>query len=271
MSEKPSISSPHLACCIQCGMPETDQKSFEFTIPKSKNKVSVTIDLDKGGVKVDTNPVKGLELIYLPETVDAQYDWYGIGPDGETYMCVASPYNKISFDSRYNKKARFQQEVERFFNRHDFITVLLNTGMVTIGDDIVTKFENNGLEATGKFTINTTYPFKEQTIEEFVKDFNDIDNKDALVIFNNLLNGTITHKIDCEYTVKRASRNATEYEVTYTGTGTFTFKAEIVDRVDNYEFDNVFHQQHITEKDVTTREIEEEGDVKLKFTTTLKE
>ena len=250
---------------------EKDQKSFEFTIPESKNKVSVTIDLDKGGVKVDTNPVEGLEMIYLPETVDAQYDWYGIGPDDNTYMCVGSPYNKIYLDSRNTLKARFQQEVERFFNRHDFITVLLNTGMVTIGDDIVTKFENNGLEATGKFTINTTYPFKEQTIEEFVKDFNDIDNKDELVIFNNLLNGTITHKIDCDYTVKRASRNATEYEVTYTGTGTFTFKAEIVDRVDNYEYDNLFHQQHITEKDVTTREIETEGDVKLKFTTTLKE
>ena len=147
----------------------------------------------------------------------------------------------------------------------------MGSGIITIGDDIVGQFEKNGLTATGKFTINTSHPFKEQTIEEFVKDFNDIDNQDVLVLFNNLLNGTITHKIDCEYTIKRKSVDDTEYKVTYTGKGTYTFEAEVVDRVDNYELDNLLHQQHITVNDITTREIEEEGEVKLKFTTTLNE
>jgi hypothetical protein len=249
---------------------EKDQKSFDITIPDSKGKVTVSIDLDKGGVKVDTNPIKGLELTYMPETIDSQYDWYGIDQIGE-YSCVGSPGYTISLDSHNNKRARFQQEVERFFNRHAFITVQLGSGIITIGDDIVGQFEKNGLTATGKFTINTSHSFKEQTIEEFVKDFNDVDNQDLLVLFNNLLNGTITHKIDCEYTIKRKSVDDTEYKVTYTGKGTYTFEAEVVDRVDNYELDNLLHQQHITVNDITTREIEEEGEVELKFTTTLNE
>jgi hypothetical protein len=249
---------------------EKDQKSFDITIPDSKGKVTVSIDLDKGGVKVDTNPIKGLELTYMPETIDSQYDWYGIDQIGE-YSCVGSPGYTISLDSHNNKRARFQQEVERFFNRHAFITVQVGSGIITIGDDIVGQFEKNGLTATGKFTINTSHSFKEQTIEEFVKDFNDVDNQDLLVLFNNLLNGTITHKIDCEYTIKRKSVDDTEYKVTYTGKGTYTFEAEVVDRVDNYELDNLLHQQQITVKDITTREIEEEGEVELKFTTTLNE
>jgi hypothetical protein len=72
-----------------------------------------------------------------------------------------------------------------------------------------------------------------------------------------------------EIKITRESVNAKEYEVTYTGSGTYSFEAEVVDRVDNYEYEGLFEQQNIKSDDVTTRQVEQEGNVTLKYTTKL--
>ncbi len=150
----------------------------------------------------------------------------------------------------------------------EILRVLIEGGHEIIAADLKEK-ENNGLEGKGKFVIDTNNPFVEKTKEQFVKDFNTTGQKDDILTLYNLLNGTIRHKMEGEIKITRESVNAKEYEVTYTGSGTYSFEAEVVDRVDNYEYEGLFEQQNIKSDDVTTRQVEQEGNVTLKYTTKL--
>ena len=69
----------------------------------------------------------------------------------------------------YDDKVRFCTEVERFFNRHDFITAD-STGNFTIGDDIVGKLK--GDTASGTFIINTDYKYFVQTPQQWCNKWN---------------------------------------------------------------------------------------------------
>jgi hypothetical protein len=239
---------------------------YPFEIANKKGKQIIDIDLSKGGVEVENPHMDGLELQYDPVSVDATYDWYGYF-DGK-YTRVGGIEMPIPLDNSLNKRAHFEKEIERFLSRHEFITVDAS-GNFKIGDDIVGQFENNGLEGKGKFVIDSNNPFVEKTKEQFVKDFNTTGQKDDILTLYNLLNGTIRHKMEGEIKITRESVNAKEYEVTYTGSGTYSFEAEVVDRVDNYEYEGLFEQQNIKGDDVTIRQVEQEGNVTLKYTTKL--
>ena len=164
-----------------------------------------------------------------------------------------------------NKKAHFQTEIEKFFKQHDFI-VVDQFGNIQIGDNIVGKFE--GEEGKGSFTINTIHKFTERTIPEYVEAFNKVDFG-SIEMLLNLLDGTIEHKIDCQFTLTRIP-NSEEYAVSYTGQGTYLFKANIVDIVEGVDFDNLGNPQHVVKEQIHTREVSQEGSVTLKYTTKLR-
>lgn len=237
---------------------------YPFNISNKKGKQIIEIDLSTGGVEVENPHLKGLELAYDPAEVDATYHWYGY-LDGK-YMRVSGPEMPIPLDNSFNKKANFQLAVEKFLNRHEFITVDAS-GNFKIGDDISGKFENNGLEGTAKFVIDTNNPFVEKTKEQFVKDFNKYNSKEDFLTLYNLLNGTISHKIEVEVKVTRESVNAKEYDITFAGSGTYSFEAEIISQVDNYQYEGLLKEQNLTSDDFTTRSVEQEGKVTLKYST----
>ena len=237
---------------------------YPFNISNKKGKQVIEIDLSTGGVEVENPHLDGVELQYDPATVDATYDWYGYF-EGK-YMRVGGIEIPIPLNNSFNKRANFQAAVEKFLNRHNFITVDA-AGNFKIGDDITGQFENNGLEGTAKFVIDTNNSFVEKTKEQFIKDFNSTGTKDDILTLYNLLNGTISHKMECEVKITRESVSAKEYDVTYTGSGTYSFEAEVVERVDNYEYEGFLKQQNLTSDDVTTRKVEQEGKAMLKYST----
>lgn len=239
---------------------------YPFTIANKKGKQIIDIDLSTGGVEVENPKLEGLELRYDPAKVDATYDWYGYF-DGK-YMRVGGLEMPIPLNNSFNKRANLQLAVEKLLNRHNFITVDAS-GNFKIGDDITGRFENNGLEGTAKFVIDTNNPFVEKTKEQFIKDFNKYNDKEDVSTLYNLLNGTIAHKIEGEVKITRESVKAKEYDVTYVGSGTFSFEAEVIDRIDNYQYEELFKQQNIKSDDFTTRKVEQEGQVTLKYTTKL--
>ena len=84
------------------------------------------------------------------------------------------------------------------------------------------------------------------------------------------MNGTIQHKIDCDFTVSR-STDGEEYFVNYTGIGSYKLNAEVVNGVYHvgwYNTDVDFSETQLD--DITTRQMETEGTVKLSYKTKLR-
>ena len=238
-----------------------DQKAFEFEIPEGKGKVFVTIDLDKGGMDIDTRPLEGLELEYDPNVVTYEYGFSGNNELGnESY---------IYLDNKLNKRARFQTGIEQFFNRHDFITVD-EFGNYKIGDDIMGRFEENGLKATGKFTIKASHKFIEKTKNMYVQQ---IANPKSMDWAYCLLNGIIQHQIECEYELTRESVDSKEFEVSYKGTGLYALLANCVYDVDGVDWQELLNGNgmEISTMDIITKESSYDGAVTLKYKTKLKQ
>ena len=257
---------------------EVDKATYKFTIPDGVGRVVVKIDLATGGTDIEAPELTNLELVYDPVEVPAHYEIWGKNYFDEYEVRAGSEYSIDFNDTDYYKHTRFQKELEKFFQRHDFI-VVDKSGNIKIGDDIVGKME--GDEGSGQFTINTSYPFVEKTLEQYANSFNDEDES-MIYRLISLLNGTLKHKIECEFKLVRNANNDS-YTVTYTGEGTYTLNAEIVDRVDNCN-DNEYIENggvaiaafplagphSIKAGDITTRQVEGEGSVKLKYTTILR-
>lgn len=261
---------------------EVEQKTFDFQIPDGTGRIYINIDLEEGGTVIEVPRLENLKLEYDPAQIETEYTWAGMETVneydmngnfvGSTRVYHESPvgvYVLLDDATKMNKNARFQKEVERFFKFHDYITVD-EMGNIFIGEDIIGKLDETGKTATGTFTINTTNSFVEKTPEQFCTWFNKPGMDDLVYQMYNLLGGTIDHSITCQYTLTRQNANSKEFDITYTGEGTYTFRAEIVDRVDNMNFDNYpGGSQTITVDDITTREVQTEGTVTLNYTTKL--
>jgi len=249
---------------------------YPFQIANKKGTQVIEIDLSTGGVEVENPKLEGLELQYDPAVIQlpvtySGYDYtydnngnlykYPVGGDTPSMM-------PVPLDNSYNKKANFQVEVEKFLHRHEFITVDEN-GNVKLGDDISTKFEGN--EAKAKFKINTSCLFAEKSKEQYIQGFNEFwDSKSELdgTALSNLLDGTIAHKIDGEVTITRDIENG-GYDVTYIGSGTFTFDCKNVSLVDNVNYAalKAYEKLNITVDDITIADSHAEGKVQLKYST----
>lgn len=254
-----------------------ERKTWDFTISEHTGKRGFRVDLANSGVEVEAPKLSDLQLTYDPDHVDTPMtlDGYYYEYDSENNL-VKRPMQlqqqwQIKFDNSYNKRARFQYELEKFFKKHDFVTVD-GAGHVKIGDDIVGTMTGN--EGTGKFTINTTHQFVEKTKEEFVQSFNKLfgNGSDFTMEFlyrlNNLLNGTIKQKIDCEFHLVR--NEAGSYTVTFTGSGMFNFSGEIVALIENMDMSAWGREnQSITVDDVSTGITETDGKVSLRYVVTL--
>ena len=245
---------------------------YPFEITKKKGKQIIDIDLATGGVDVEAPHLDGLELLYDPNHVVLPMTMSGFSyrydNDGNLvkydYTSSHPTEIKIPLDNSFNKKANFQAEIEKYLHRHEFITVD-EYGNVKLGTDIVTKFEGN--EAKAKFNIDVLCPFVEKSKEEFVKDFNNFysEGGDA-TNWLNLLSGTIAHKIDGEVVITR-SADSEGYDVTFTGSGTFSFNGKNVSLVENFNYPalEAGENQTITVDDITIADSDVEGKVELKY------
>lgn len=251
-----------------------ERKTWDFQISEHTGKRGFKIDLAKSGVEVEAPKLMDLQLTYDPAIVNLPMtlDGYDYDYDGSNSL-VKIPFTPeptlmiCKLDNSLNKRARFQYELEKFFKRHDFVTVD-GAGHVKIGDDIVGTMTGN--EGTGTFTINTSHRFVEKTKAEFVQGFNNIFGKDGDVMgFLNLLNGTIKHKVDCEFHLVRNEDNT--YTVTFTGQGTYNLNAENVSLIENIDYSamKANENQKITASDVSTGTTEAEGKVTLRYVVTL--
>ena len=259
---------------------EVEQKTFDFQIPDGTGRIYINIDLEEGGTVIEVPRLENLKLEYDPAQIETEYTWAGMETVnefdmngnlvGSTRVYHESPvgvYVLLDDATKMNKNARLQKEVERFFKLHDYITVD-EMGNVVLGDDIIGKFVGN--TAKGSFTINTSNPFVEKTVEQFCTIFNQANTSDLLYQMYNLLNGTIDHNINCQYTITRPSADSKAYTISFVGEGTYKFNAEVVDRIENFNFDNYPGlEQTLTPDDITTRQVEAEGTVRLTYDTKL--
>lgn len=243
---------------------DVEQKTYDFQIPAGTGKVIIDIDLATGGTEVETPHLKDLKLAYDPVSIEGELTFAGQYDNGQA-SDIGMETN-IFLDNSFNSKARFQTAIEKFFKRHDFI-VVDQSGNIRIGDDMVGKFE--GDKGKGKFTIKTSHDFVESTPEDIVELVN--NGKCMSLALHSLLNGTIQHEIDCEFTLTRGSVEG-EYNITYTGTGTYALNANVVDRIDHINLtDWPNGRQYVTVSDISTGQVQADGSVTLTYSTKLKE
>lgn len=246
---------------------DVDQRTFSFTIPEGSGKVMVDIDLATGGIEIEAPRLKNLTLSYDPSTIEgilflAGKNNFGMNDeiDYETTIYLDNTLNNVLY------KSRFQTEIEKFFKRHDFI-VVDPSGNIRIGDDIIGKFD--GDEGKGRFTIKTSYPFEEKTIDQYRDIINSGDNLSVFLALHSLISGTMEHEIDCGFTVTRDA-NGEGYDVRFEGSGTFKFRAEVVDRIKNLDLTQIPNGVHnVLKSEISTTQKEVEGKVTLTYTTKL--
>lgn len=254
------------------------QRRFEFQITETIGKQIFDIDISTGGVIVDDQPIDGLELTYeppyvvVPFTYLAEYDVLGedrtvlVPETSEYYLYMEEPFKNFMI----HRRARLRTEIERYFNRHAYITVD-SLGSYTIGEDLVGKLVND--TASGSFVINTAYKFVEQTPQQFVSRWNDTSLKWWEREFI-LLNGTMSHQIACQYQIKRIEvDDHYEYEITYTGEGAFDLTANFVSAINKLLDGEMVIENNlpkITLSDIETDLHSVGGDVTLEYKTTLK-
>ncbi len=193
-----------------------------------------TVKLDDGGI--------GLLPNYTLEYDD--WDW-----DGLIFLDYPLYGNNVSYHT----------EIGKFFREHEQITID-DQGNFAIGNDIKGKFEDGSRTATGKFTIETTYDFVNQTLSEFIHRWNNFDLQSKVIAYyNNMLNGTIQHSIDCEYTIVR-NADSSVFSIYYTGEGTFDLTGngvtnfDITARLQSYS-DKRYYYDLFCKRDLTPDEV----------------
>ena len=250
---------------------DNPQKTFDFQIPEGEDKVILDIDIATGGTKADKKPLEGLKLAYDPNVVQ-----YPFAFDNDDYN---SGIGLLYLDNAANNRARFQTAVEQFFNRHDFITVD-KYGNFKIGDDIIGRFEGNGLESSGKFVIDVSHKYREQTVDQWIAVAAKPINTDWGY---GLLNGIIQHRIECNYTITRTSTNSNEFKVSYTGSGDYALLANVIARVEGVDAWDIVDAwkankdakkaeedgPKIDPSQITQQECSYDGKVTLEYSTTL--
>ena len=249
---------------------DVPEKVFDFTLDGTSDKTIIKIDPATQGVKADTKQLEDLKLDYTPDSVlfrTGGYD-YEDHYDPEITGELVYMDEKINF---YRNKVRWCTELDRFFNRHDFITVD-STGNFTIGDDIAGKLV--GDSASGKFTINTDYKFFIQTAQQWLSNWNNPSVKyfDKLL---SVLSGSVKHQIECQYALKRKKvDDHYEYDITYTGEGVW----DITPRYINHIGKAIDYVALIQDGEVTVLTMDDigvgtdskGGEVTLEYKTTLK-
>ena len=196
-------------------------KDFEFELDGEAEKKTINIDLATEGIKVVNKHLDDLHLTYDPVAVD--FICAGIDENDQYNAHITDELVYMDENTNFYKdQTRWCTEVERFFNRHNFITTD-STGNFTIGDDIAGMFV--GDSATGTFVINTDYKFFIQTAQQYLN----VWNNEKSTFFDRikiLLNGSCKHQIACTYKIKRRQAgDHDEYDITYTGQGAFDMTA----------------------------------------------
>ncbi len=249
------------------GVPE---KEFAFQLDGKTDNMIVNIDLAKQGTKVETNTIDNLKLTYTPSMVTVHSSGFDKLDQYHEEITGGCIYMDESTNF-YKDKVRWCTEVERFFNKHDFITVD-SLGNFTIGDDIAGKLVDNA--ATGQFTIDTDHKFYIRTLKQFIDLWNN-PSADQLEKMKSILNGSVKHQIACKYTIKRIEvEDHYEYEISYTGEGAFDLTVQHIKHYnkaidwENMIRNDAFPTLDIYDVSVGTSSVG--GDVQLEYKTTLR-
>ena len=253
------------------------EKNFDFTLDGSPAETVINIDLAKDGVKDDTKHLDNLKLEYTPESVVLELNQFviqrfegtNLGEKHWTWSYEITMDDMNDYALLYGK--RWCTELERFFNRHDFIIVDSLSGNFTIGDDIVGKLV--GDSASGTFNINTDYKYIVKTAQKWVDYWNNVDD-DYVFKRLPLLDGSVKHQIACRYTLRRKQvDDHFEYEITYTGEGVWDHTMRYVSSINKslgYNEIDEDNLPYLTTDDIDIDLESQGGDVKLEYTTTLK-
>lgn len=248
-------------------------KDFEFELDGEAEKKTIHIDLATEGMIVENKHLDDLHLTYNPATVE--FDAGGIRAEEDDQYDPQVTGQMVYMDENRNflkDQTRWCTEVERFFNRHNFISVD-PTGNFTIGDDIAGKFD--GDTATGTFILNTDYKFFLQTAQQFLDKWNSEEGTiyDRIKI---ILNGSCKHQIACTYKIKRRQAgDHDEYDITYTGQGAYDMTVRHINNFNkSMDWGNSWaYQENLPPffmNEIGIGTSSDGGDVTLEYTVTLK-
>ena len=255
------------------GQPE---KIFNFQLDGVSKETVINIDPAKQGVKDDTKNLDDLKLEYTPDQTKIHVEGYYKEYNETLNKYVYSGWTTLWYfplkpDDKMlinGKETRYSTEVERFFNRHDFITVDPLTGNFTIGEDIVGELI--GDTASGTFNINTDYKCFIQTPQQWIGRWNVREG----FFINPILSGSFKHQIACKYAIRRRKvGDHFEYDITYTGEGVWDYTMQRVKSINTPVPSDYFgggSECFLRLEDINVGTESIGGDVKLEYTTTLK-
>lgn len=277
-----------------------EMNAYDYVIDSDKSRVIFDFDLAQDGKSVIAK--KNFQLSYNPQKIDLSigcdyfYTYIALVYGKETTvlehdtmdlwipMCIDYETNHVgqpdiplddggiipANDWGPIKNTRFETEIEKFFGQLE--TIDFRYGTVKIGDNITGDWNEDTQEGAGKFTIHTTYPFVENTKAEFIRCWNNAHSDDKIT----LLNGTMKHDIDCQFTIRRFDDSC--YEMTVIGEGDFRIEGEKISWLKNLDGDSVkiCHGEGFTlnmswcilenPDDVVTSNFSDQGTVKLNYT-----
>ena len=246
------------------------EKVFDFQLDGTSDKTIINIDPTQG-TKADTKRIDDIHFVYTPDTVvvySSGYDYQ----DRYSDQVIGEVIYLDNDQNFYADKARFSTEVERFFNRHDFITVD-STGTFTLGDDITGRFV--GDSASGSFVINTDYKFFIKSAQQFIDLWNN-PKTPCYERIRGILNGSAKHQMQCQYTIKRRQvDDHYEYDIKYIGLGAFDLTVQHVSHYGiSIDWESIVINEdeapYLSLYDISVGTDSQGGEVTLEYKTTLK-
>ena len=244
---------------------DEDEYEYTFTIPQGIKRVSTELDISAGGVDVETPNMPNLKLTYDSAYVSGQVTITGLAAsmNFESYM----GYYVLFTNTNQYENTNFQTEIEQFIRAHKQLSIDTE-GNIHLGNDIVVPMVNG--QGQTQCAIQTNYRFEEQTKEQFIENW----KKSAYIwpATHSLFNGNMSHTIPCTISVSLTNAEKGEYNVTYTGIGTYAFEGEVLDKIAGYHYDfDTMSAAAVTTEDVQTTTIRVNGTTTLQYTTILRQ
>ena len=244
---------------------DEDEYQYTFIIPQGIKRVSIELDISAGGVDVETPNMPNLKLSYDSAYVSGQATITGLAAsmNFESYM----GYYVLFTNTNQYENTNFQTEIEQFIRLHKQLSIDTE-GNIHLGNDIVVPMVNG--QGQTQCTIQTNYRFEEQTKEQFIENW----KKSAYIwpATHSLFNGNMSHTIPCTISVSLTNAEKGEYNVTYTGIGTYAFEGEVLDKIAGYHYDfDTMSAAAVTTEDVQTTTIRVNGTTTLQYTTILRQ
>lgn len=253
---------------ILTGRDGIDRRSFSFCAPVERRYEKLhqcvsdlNIDIKSDGSVIDAPELIGLRLTYEQPTVTVPYMAGGSLPAYDIDYLERAMTSHIYLDNKNLRNARLQKGIERCLAAITSIQVD-DKGQMLLGDTITGTWDLSKGTGTASMVISTADDFVERDRASYEKEWNDA-RLDEMYRTATLLGGNIAYQIECQVEVRYDAADRC-YNISFSGTGSYVLKAEVVDSIEGANFDTWPSAQDAI-RVTKTRTIETSDNLRLSF------